>query len=170
MKILLLLVALSSLDREPSWLRQPRTPVTLTSAGFELRTELPHGWSFTADHGFVTPPELASSCRVRVEFRTNDWDRFLVAALRATEGALTDKDARYVLKVAEHPAVSNRYRREELTVRDVSIDLSDLRPDSGVVWTFEGSPTAEGSDCEHQFLSIVHRATISRVTPPADTP
>lgn len=159
----LFFVALFSFAKEPRQYKQPGTPVTLESSGFEFRATLPHGWSFTTDQGFVPPPDFASSCRVRGEFHTDrDWDRFLLSALRTTDGVRRAEDARIVLKVAGHPGVSNRYVREPYTVRDIYINLSDLQPDSGAVWTFEGSPTPEGSDCELQFLEMMHSATITR--------
>jgi len=158
-----LFVALVSFAREPQRYTQPGTPVTLESSAFELRATLPHGWSFTADQVFVPPPGWASSCRVRGVFYTDvNWDRFLVSALRSSDGVGRTEDARMVLKVAGHPAVSDRYVREPFTVRDIYINLSDLQPDSGAVWTFEGSPTPEGQDCEIQFLAMMHSATITR--------
>lgn len=157
------LVALVSFAKEPRWSMKPGTPVTVESSGFELRATLPHGWSFTAEQGLVPPPELAPSCRVRSVFYTDrNWDRFLAPALRSTDGLLTSDDARMVLKMAGHPAVSNRYVREALTVRDIYINLSDLQPDSGAVWTFEGKRTPEASDCEMQFVSMIQSATITR--------
>jgi hypothetical protein len=157
------LVAQFSFAREPRRHPLPGTPVTLESSGFVFRATLPHGWSFTADQGFVPPPDLASSCRVRGRFYIDrDWERFLTSALRATDGLRTAEDARYVLKIAGQPAVSNRYMREGFTIRDVYIDLSELRPDSGAVWTFEGSRSREESDCELQFLGMMHSATITR--------
>lgn len=159
----LFLVALPSLAKEPRWAKLPGTPVTLESSGFELRAMLPHGWTFTAEQGIVPPVELAPSCRVRVEFHADgDWNRFLVAALRATEGMSTAKDARMVMKAGDRPAVLNRYARESLAVREVYVDLSDLQPGSGVVWKYEGSATTEGWDCEAQFFATVHSATITR--------
>jgi hypothetical protein len=158
----LFFVALFSFAKEPRWYKQPGTQVTLESSGFELRATLPHGWSFTTEQGFVPPPNLASSCRVRAEFyRDRNWDDFLVSALRSTDGVGRAEDARMVLKVAGHPAVSNRYVREPFMVRDIYINLSDLQPDSVAVWTFEGRPTTEGFDCELQFLAMFHSATIT---------
>lgn len=159
----LFFVALFSFAREPRWYTQPGTPVTLESSDFEFRAMLPQGWSFTTDHGFVPPPAFASSCRVRGGFYTDrKWDRFLVSALRPTDGMSTGEDGRTVLKIGGRPAVSNRYVRAPFTVRDIYINLSDLQPDSGAVWTFEGSPTPEGSDCELQFLAMIHSAKITR--------
>lgn len=156
--VVLVSVALCSFAKEPHWARQPGTPVTFEASGFELRTTLPHGWTFTTAEGFAPPPGLASSCSVRVELQTDrNWDRFLVSRLRATHGARTT-----VLKMGGHPAVSNRYERDHLRVEDLYINLAELQPDSSVVWRFEGSPTPEGSDCELQFLTIVNRAAIAR--------
>jgi hypothetical protein len=155
--------AIVSFAGEPSRYKQQGTPVTLEWSDFEFRATLPHGWSFTTEQGFVPPPDFASSCRVRGRFHVDrNWDRFLVSALRSTDGVSKAKDARIVLKVAGYPAVSNRYVREPFTVRDIYINLSDLRPDSGAVWTLEGSPTPEGSDCELQFLEMMHSSTITR--------
>ncbi|HEU4886359.1 MAG TPA: hypothetical protein VFV49_00625 [Thermoanaerobaculia bacterium] len=163
----LILVALFSFAKEPRWYQQPGTPVTLESSGFELRAMLPQGWTFTAEQGLVPPLEFASSCRVRGGFYTDrNWDRFLVSALRSTDSVLTAEEARFVLKIGGHPAVSNRYVREPFTVRDIYIDLSDLQPDSGAVWTFEGSPTPERSDCELQFLALIQSARITRLRSP----
>jgi hypothetical protein len=143
--------------------KQPGTPVILEWSGFEVRAMLPHGWSLTTDQGFVPPPELASSCRVRGELHTDrNWDRFLVPALRSTDDVRTGGVARVVLKVDGHPAVSNRYVRGPFTVRDIYIDLSDLQPDSLAVWTFEGAHTTEAAECERQFMAMVQGATISR--------
>jgi hypothetical protein len=156
----LLSIALFSFAKEPRWYEQPGTPVTVESSGFELRTKLPQGWSFTKEQGFVPPPGLASSCRVRGWFYTDrNWDRFLVSALEPTNGV---HDARTVMKIGGHPAVSNRYVREGRTIRDTYINLSDLHPDSGTVWTFEGSLTQEGSNCELQFLAMIQSAKIAR--------
>jgi hypothetical protein len=157
------LVALSGLAKEPRWAKQPGTPVTLESSGFELRATLPHGWSHSAKQGLVPPPALAPSCRVSVDFHTDgDWDRFLVAALRSTERMSTASDARTVMKAGGRPAVLNRYARESVAVREVYVDLSDLQPGSGVVWKYEGSSNTEGWDCELQFFTTVHSAAITR--------
>jgi hypothetical protein len=154
-------LALCSSAKELPWYRQPGTPVTVEWSGFALRAKMPKGWSYTTDHGFVPPPSVASSCRVRGVFHTDrEWDRFLVSALRASDG-----DHRYIFKIGGHPAVSSRYRREARTIRNIYIDLSDLQPDSGAVWTFEGSPTPEGSDCEQQFVMMIESARITRATP-----
>lgn len=151
-------LALFSFAKEPRWYTRPGTPVTVESSGFELRVKMPHGWSYTTDHGFVPPPDFASSCSVRGVFHTDrNWDRLLVSALRAGDG-----EKRYVLKIGGHPAVSNRYVREARTIRNIYIDLSDLQPDSAAVWTFEGSPTPEGSDCEQQFVAMIQSAQITR--------
>jgi len=158
-----LLFAQFSFAKGPPRYTQPGTPVAMESSGFEFRATLPHGWSFTTEQGFAPPPDFASACHVRGEFYTGrNWDRFLVAALRATDGVRRAEDARIVQKVAGHPAVSNRYVREPFMVRDIYINLSDLQSDSGAVWTFEGSPTPEGTDCELQFLAMIHSATITR--------
>lgn len=161
----LLFVALFSVAKEPRRSPQPGKPVTLESYGFELRATLPQGWSLTAEEGFVLPPDLAASCRVRGGFYTDrNWDRFLVSALRPSDRLLTSEDARVVLKMAGHPAVSNRYLREAVRVRDIYINLSDLQLDSGAVWTVESNLTPEGSDCEHKFVTMIQSATITRVT------
>lgn len=153
-------LALASFAKEPPWYQQPRTPVTVESSGFALGAMMPKGWSYTTDLGFVPPPDLASSCRVRGVFHTDrKWDRFLVSALR-----VGDRDERYVLKIDDHPAVSNRYAREGRTIRSIYIDLSDLQRDSGAVWTFEGSATPEGSVCEQQFVVMIESAKITRAT------
>jgi hypothetical protein len=144
-------LALFSFAEEPRWYTQPGTPVTVEWSGFELRAMMPQGWAYTADHGFVPPPDFASSCRVRGVFHiAREWDRFLVSALRGRDG-----DERHVLKIGGHPAVSSRYMRNDRTIRNIYINLSDVRPDSGAVWTFEGSPTSEGSDCELQFVAMI---------------
>ena len=157
-------VALSGMAKEPRWPQAPRTPVTLESSGFEIRTTLPQGWSYTTPEGFIPPADRASTCRVRLVIHTNrEWDAVLVPALRATEGAQTNKDARFVMKAGGHPAVSNSYIRAPRMVRDIYINLSALQRDSAAVWTFEGSRTAEGSDCELQFLSIVQSAKIQKI-------
>ena len=150
MKLLLLLAALLS------FAKQPGTPITIQSSGFELRAMLPQGWAFTPEQGFVPPPALASSCRVRGTFYTDrNWDDFLVSALRSNDVFRTRDDARTAHKIGGHPAVSNRYTRDTLTVRDIYINLSDLQPDSGAVFTFEGS---DNSDCEMQFVALIHSA------------
>src|SRR3989337_2516153 len=102
-------LALFSFAKVPRWYTQPGTPITVEWSGFELRTRMPEGWSYTTDHAFVPPPDLASSCRVRGVFHVDrQWDHFLVSALRAHDG-----DERYVLKIGGHPAVSSRYTRNE---------------------------------------------------------
>ena len=151
MKLLLLLAALS-------FLKQPGTPVTIESSGFQMRAMLPQDWSFTAEQGFVPPPALAPSCRVRGTFYTDrNWDRFLVSALRSNDVYRTD--ARVAMKIGDHPAVSSRYTRDAVTVHDIYINLADLQPDSGAVFTVESNG---GSDCEMQFVAIVHSASITR--------
>jgi hypothetical protein len=153
-------LALFSFAKEPHWYKRPATPVTVESSGFELRARMPEGWSYSTDHGFVPPPDFASSCRVRGMFHTDrKWDRLLESALRRGDG-----DERYVLKIGGHPAVSNRYAREGRTIRNIYINLADLQPDSSAVWTFEGSPTPEGSDCEQQFVAMIESAKITRAT------
>jgi len=149
-------LALFAFAKEPRWYTQPGTPVTLVSSGFELRAKMPQGWSYTTDRGFMPPPTCASSSRVVGVFHTGrEWDRFLASALR-------DGDQRYVLKIGGHPAVSSRYAREGRTIRSIYINLSDLQPDSGAVWTFEGSSTPEGSECEQQFAAMIESAKITR--------
>jgi hypothetical protein len=80
-----------------------------------------------------------------------------VSALRGRDG-----DERYVLKIGGHPAVSSRYMRNDRTIRKIYIELTNLQPDSGAVWTFEGSPTPEGSDCELQFVAMIQSVKITR--------
>lgn len=146
-----------SIAKVPHWYRHPGTPVTIEWSGFELRAMLPQGWSATAS-GFAPPADLASSCHVRGVFHTDrKWDDFLVSSLLAG-------DERYVLKIGGHPAVSSRYVREARTIRKIYIDLAALQPDSGAVWTFEGNPTPEGSDCERQFVAMIQSARITRAT------
>jgi hypothetical protein len=159
----LLLAAPSGLAKDRRWYTQPGTPVTVESSGFMVRTTLPHGWTFTDERGFVPPPALASDCRVRSAFHTDsNWDRFLVSILESTAGLSTARDARAVVKIGGHPAVSNRYVREGTVVHDYYINLSELQPGSFAVWTFEGSTTAEAGDCEMQFMTLVHRGRITR--------
>lgn len=159
----LFLVAFSGFAKEPRWYERPGMPITLASSGFVFSAMLPHDWSFKAERGFVPPAQLASSCRVRSAFHSDrDWNRFLASALRSTDGLNAADDARIILKIGGHPAVSDRYVRGSVMVRNVYIDLSDLRPDSGAVWTFEGDATDEGTDCELQFLALIHSARITR--------
>ena len=159
--IVLCIAALSVMAKGPRWFERPATPVTLQSSVFEIRTMLPHGWSYTAAAGFAPPADVVPPCRVRVVLHTNrKWDAMLVPALRATEGARTSEDDRFAMKVGGHPAVSNRYVRGPHILRDIYIDLSGLQPDSAAVWTFEGDRSAAGSDCELQFLSIVRSGRI----------
>ncbi|HYC59378.1 MAG TPA: hypothetical protein VEK79_07415 [Thermoanaerobaculia bacterium] len=156
MKLLLLLALLNVA-------KQPGTPITIESFGFESRVVLPQGWSFTADRGFIPPPALVSSCRVRGQFYTDrNWDRFLTSVLRSDDRYRTADDARRVHKIGDHPAVTNRYTRDVFTVRDIYINLADLQPDSGAVFTFEGSNTPAGSDCELQFVAMIHSARITQ--------
>lgn len=156
-------VALFNSAEESRWYTQPGRAVTLESSGFEFRALLPQGWSFTTEHGFVPPSALESSCRVRGGFHTNQsWDRFLVSKLRSTDGFRTADGARSVMKIGGHPAVSNRYVREPFAVHDIYINLSELQPDSGAVWTFEGTRTKEGTDCGLQFLALIQSARITR--------
>ena len=151
MKLLLFLALMS-------FLKQSGTPITIQSSGFELHAMMPQGWTFTAEQGFVPPPALASSCRVRGTFYTDrKWDDFLVSALRSNDVFRTD--ARVAMKIGDHPAVSNRYTREAVTVHDTYINLSELQPDSGAVFTVESSG---GSDCEMQFVALIHSARITR--------
>lgn len=159
---LLVLVSLSGFAKEPQRVR-PGRPVTLEASGFELRTTLPHGWSFTTEEGFTPPPELVSSCRVRTRFHTEgNWDGLVVRELRSTDATLVGSNPRTVVKIAGHQAVPNYHRRKPFRVLDLYVDLSDLQPGSGMVWTFEGNPNWQGSDCEVQFLSMVNSATITR--------
>jgi len=123
-----------SFATEPRRYMHPGTQVTLEFSGFVFRATLPHGWSVTADQTIVPPPELTSSCSVRRRVRTEgDWDDFVVSALRSANGAHPPDGTRILVKVGGHQAVSNRYMREASTIRDIYIDLSDLRPDSGAV-------------------------------------
>ena len=80
--------------------------------------------------------------------------------------------ARYILLsflalVGGHPAVSNRYTRDGRTIRNIYIDLSDVQRDSGAVWSFEGSPTPEGRDCEQQFVAMIHSVKVTERRRPA---
>lgn len=160
---LLLFTAPFSFAREPRWYTQPGSPIILELSGFVFHANLPQGWSLTTDHVIVPAPAFASSCRVRGKFYTDvNWNSFLESALRSTNGVLAAEGTRSLQKIGGHPAVSNRYVRERVTVHDIYINLSDLQPDSGAVWTFEGSPTQEGLDCEAQFLFVINSATISR--------
>lgn len=157
----LVFVAPFSFAREPHWYMQPGTPVVLESSGFVFHATLPQGWSLTTDHVIVPPPAFASSCRVRGKFYTDvRWGSFLEAAFRSTNGVRAAEGTRFVQKIGGHAAVSNRYVRD-LVVHDMYIDLSDIQPDSGAVWTFEGSPTDEGLDCEAQFLAMISSARIT---------
>jgi hypothetical protein len=159
----LLFAAPLSSAREPPWYTQPGTPVVLESSGFVFQANVPRGWSLTIDHVIAPPPAYASSCRVRDTFYTGlDWNSFLESALNSTNGVRATEGTRLVQKIGGHPAVSNRYVRELFTVYDMYINLSDLQPDSGAVWTFEGNSTPEGLDCEHQFLFMINSATITR--------
>jgi hypothetical protein len=140
---------------------QPGTPVVLESSGFVFHASLPRGWSLSTDDVIVPPPAFASSCRVRGKFYTDvKWDSFLEAAFRSTNGVRAPEGTRSVQKIGGHAAVSNRYVRD-LVIHDIYIDLSDIRPDSGAVWTFEGSSTEEGSQCEVQFLAMIGTAKIT---------
>lgn len=157
----LLFVAPFIFAREPHWYTQPGTPVVLESSGFVFHAILPRGWSLTTEQLIVPPPAMGSSCRLRGEFYTDvRWGSFLEAAFRSTDGVSTAKGTRFVQKIGGHAAVSNRYVRD-LVVHDIYINLSDIRPDSGAVWTFEGSSTEEGLDCEAQFLAMINSATIT---------
>jgi hypothetical protein len=159
----LLFAAPFCLALEPPWYTQPGTPVVLESSGFVFRANLPRGWSLTVDHVIAPPSAYASSCRVRGTFYTGlDWNSFLESSLRSANGVRAIDGTRFVQNIGGHPAVSNRYVRELSTVDDMYINLSDLQPDSGVVWTFEGNSTPEGVECEHQFLFMISRARITR--------
>jgi len=161
----LLCVSLPGFARNKRWYEQPGTPVTLEASGFVLKAKLPHGWSFTQDRGFVPPPAFASVCRVRYEFYADrEWHRVLEPALSRPAPV---EGARFGLKIGGHEALSNRYVRETTIVRDVYINLSDLQPDSGAIWSFEaGANTSqEEMDCETQFLAVINTAIITRRTP-----
>lgn len=148
----LFLVAPLASAKDVQWYKQPGTPFTLASTGFDLRAKLPQRWSLT-ESGFVPP---SSSCRVRIAFHADrDWDDLLTGRLRST-------DARMMFRIGDHNAVSNRYVRDSVTVRDIYIDLSELQKDSGIVWTFEGDATDDRSDCELQFLAMIGSARITR--------
>lgn len=133
------------------------------ASGFDVRMTLPENWSYSAEQGFVAPAELAASCRVRGTFYTDrEWDRFLVSALRSSDRYKTAHDARTLHKINGHRALTNRYMRDGETVRDIYIDLGKLEPDSGAVFTFEGT---NAGDCEMEFVSMIHSARITRRRP-----
>ncbi|HUR82982.1 MAG TPA: hypothetical protein VM733_19640 [Thermoanaerobaculia bacterium] len=161
-------IALAGLAGQPDWAKKPPTPVRLKASGFVVQTGLPHGWTYTSDDGFMAPAELAPACRVRVAFHaTRNWDEFLVAALRPTDGGRPGERA--VVRIDGHPAVSNRYSRKGVAIHDIYIDLSALHAGSGAVWTLEQRATSVPSDCELQFLAMVNKATITAL-PDAASP
>lgn len=147
----------------PEWNRQPGTPVSFETAGFNVRMTLPHGWTLKDDREFVPPPNLAPSCRVRGEIYTGrNWNEFLAMSLSPSNDLDRSTNPRTLHTLNDRPAVTNRFSRKDERVVEVYVNLSGVQADSGAMWTFEGRRTDEGNVCELQFLTLVHSATIRR--------
>jgi hypothetical protein len=132
----------------------PWSATTWNAAGMAFTSRLPPGWSLDDNGERVTPP----GCVARREVTTDrEWNRFLAAALHPDDF----REKRQVLKIGGHRAVTARSTVDGKQRIRIYVDLSDVRSDTVLTWTLDGS----GRDCEMHFLSVAQSTIVRRDAP-----